>query len=160
MIYVPKTTLTYMGIFRPKNNLILKTNEDTIRTEYVQILYECKEISEQFNVQELCESIRTLLNKVKIFHQSTQSAIEIKQTHYFKDKISLTFSSRGQYLSKNLQIIVNTIHTKESLVVNKKYLFSASVCVATISESYNERVIGTCSQNRRSPKMWTYGRHE
>ena len=123
-------------------------------------MYECKEISEQFSVQELCESIRTLLNKVKIFHQSTQSPIEMKQTHYFKDKISLTFSLTGQYLSKSLQIIVNTIYTNESLVVNKKYLFSASVCVAKISESNNERVIGTCSQNRRSPNMWTYGRHE
>ena len=41
--------------------------------------------------------------------QSRQSAIEMKQTHYFKDKISLTFSLTGQYLSKSLQIVVNTI---------------------------------------------------
>ena len=33
----------------------------------------------------------------------------MKQTHYFKDKISLTFSLTGQYLSKSLQIVVNTI---------------------------------------------------
>ena len=44
LIYVPQTTsLTYMGIFVAaaglKNNLMLNTNEDTIRTEYVQIVY-------------------------------------------------------------------------------------------------------------------------
>ena len=50
----------FRGSSRSKNNLILKTNEDTIRTEYVQIVYEYKEMSEQLNVQELCESIRML----------------------------------------------------------------------------------------------------
>ena len=65
-------------------------------------LYTNVEISEQFKyVQELCESIHKLLNKIKIFYQSTQSAIEMKETHYFKDKISLTFSLTEQHLSQN-----------------------------------------------------------
>ena len=94
----------------------------------------------------LCKPLSNLL-------WSRQSAIEMKHTHYFKDKISLTFSLTEQYLSKSLQIVVNTIIQMVALV-NKNYLFSK------ISESYNERVIGTCSLNRRSPKMWTYGKHE
>ena len=48
---------------------------------------------------------RSQIRLIIMFYQSTQLVIEIKQIHYFKDKISLTFSLTGQYFSKNLYIV-------------------------------------------------------
>ena len=89
--------------------------------------------------------------KVKIFHQSTQWATGIKQTYYFKVKISFTFILIGTIFVKNFP---NRSEYKCSLLVNSECLFwsifSNSVCVTTFSERYNDRVIDICSSCRQS----------
>ena len=86
--------------WRIKNKTILKTNEGTIRTENVQIVYEYNEICGQINVDVLaykqeaknCVNLifRTLsINKIKISHYSTQSSIEIHKLIILKTKYHL-----------------------------------------------------------------------
>ena len=85
--------------WRTKHKTILKTNEGTIQTEHVQIVYEYNEICGQINVDVLaykqeaknCVNLnfRTLLNKIKISHYSTQLSIEINKLIILKTKYHL-----------------------------------------------------------------------
>ena len=83
------TFVAAAGVQNTKHKTILKTNEGTIQTEDVQIVYEYNEICGQINVDVLaykqeaknCVNLnfRTLLNKIKISQYSTQSSIEINK---------------------------------------------------------------------------------
>ena len=88
--------------------------------------------------QELCDSIRTVINKILIrvilfarFNQNIPSVYTIsdwnEKTHYFKDKMALTFSLTRRYLSTRvLQWRENTIikaQNEKKIMQNFAYLY-------------------------------------